>query len=128
VFVLDMGDPVKIIDLARNMVELSGLTVRDEAHPDGDIEIAVVGLRPGEKLYEELLIGDNPALTNHPRIMKANEHFISWPKLKTQIKMLQAAMNQNDVPAVRAKLKELVPEFVPDADVVDWVHLERAAN
>jgi FlaA1/EpsC-like NDP-sugar epimerase len=128
VFVLDMGDPVKIIDLARNMVELSGLTVRDEAHPDGDIEIAVVGLRPGEKLYEELLIGDNPALTNHPRIMKANEHFISWPKLKSQIKMLQAAMNQNDVPAVRAKLKELVPEFVPDADVVDWVHLERAAN
>jgi FlaA1/EpsC-like NDP-sugar epimerase len=82
VFVLDMGQPVKIIDLARRMVELSGMTVRDELRPDGDIEFTVTGLRPGEKLYEELLIGDNPKPTQHARIMKAHEQFLSWPKLE----------------------------------------------
>ena len=78
VFVLDMGEPVKIIDLARRMVELSGLRVKDESFPKGDIEIQIAGLRPGEKLYEELLIGDNPQPTDHNRIMKAHEEFISW--------------------------------------------------
>ncbi|OGQ57681.1 MAG: capsular biosynthesis protein, partial [Deltaproteobacteria bacterium RIFCSPLOWO2_02_FULL_53_8] len=78
VFVLDMGEPVRIMDLARRMVALSGLTVRDAANPGGDIEIAITGLRPGEKLYEELLIGDNPSPTAHPRIMKAHEDCLSW--------------------------------------------------
>jgi FlaA1/EpsC-like NDP-sugar epimerase len=78
VFVLDMGQPVRIYDLARRMVELSGLTLRDEAHPHGDIAIEITGLRPGEKLYEELLIGDNPEPTDHPRIMKAHEDFMPW--------------------------------------------------
>lgn len=127
VFVLDMGEPVKIIDLARKMIELSGLKVRDDHTPDGDIAIDIVGLRPGEKLYEELLIGDNPVATNHPRVMKANETYMPWARLSKELKMLVVAMDSNDVPLVRARLNELVPEFVPDADVVDWVHMELAS-
>ena len=128
VFVLDMGDPVKIIDLARNMVALSGLTVRDTSNPDGDIEIKIVGLRPGEKLYEELLIGDDPVATNHPQIMKATDQFIPWLDLKQELNLLEIAMDTNDVHRVRSKLIELVKEFTPDAEIVDWVHLEHANN
>jgi FlaA1/EpsC-like NDP-sugar epimerase len=123
VFVLDMGEPVKIIDLARRMVELSGLTVRDEADPSGDIELAVTGLRPGEKLYEELLIGDNPQATQHPRIMKAHEQFLSWPELSQRLNALQLAMGVNDVPAIRGLLQQLVSGYQPSGEVVDWVHL-----
>jgi FlaA1/EpsC-like NDP-sugar epimerase len=128
VFVLDMGDPVKIIDLARKMIEFSGLSVRDATNPDGDMEIAVIGLRPGEKLYEELLIGDNPVQTNHPRIMKAMDAYLAWPELNRELDSLAAAMDQGDVYFVRSKLKQLVDGFTPDADVVDWVHLESAAG
>ncbi len=123
VFVLDMGQPVKIIDLARRMVELSGLTVRDELNPDGDIELAVTGLRPGEKLYEELLIGDNPKPTQHPRIMKAQEQFLSWPQLQDKLNALSIAVGANDVPVIRALLKQLVSGYQPSGEVVDWVHL-----
>jgi FlaA1/EpsC-like NDP-sugar epimerase len=123
VFVLDMGQPVKIIDLARRMVELSGLTVRDELHPDGDIELAVTGLRPGEKLYEELLIGDNPKPTQHPRIMKAQEQFLSWPQLQDKLNALSMAVGTNDVPVIRALLQQLVSGYQPSGEVVDWVHL-----
>jgi FlaA1/EpsC-like NDP-sugar epimerase len=130
VFVLDMGEPVKIIDLARRMVELSGLTVRDEADPSGDIELAVTGLRPGEKLYEELLIGDNPKPTQHPRIMKAHEQFLSWPELLQRLNALQLAIGVNDVPAIRGLLQQLVSGYQPSGEVVDWVHLanEREAS
>jgi FlaA1/EpsC-like NDP-sugar epimerase len=129
VFVLDMGQPVKIIDLARRMVELSGMTVRDELHPDGDIELTVTGLRPGEKLYEELLIGDNPKTTQHPRIMKAHEQFLSWPDLEQKLNALSIAMSVNDVPVIRGMLQELVSGYQPSGEVVDWVHmaLEREA-
>ena len=129
VFVLDMGQPVKIIDLARRMVELSGMTVRDELHPDGDIELTVTGLRPGEKLYEELLIGDNPKPTQHPRIMKAHEQFLSWPDLEQKLNALSIAMSVNDVPVIRGMLQELVSGYQPSGEVVDWVHmaLEREA-
>ncbi len=123
VFVLDMGQPVKIIDLARRMVELSGMTVRDELHPDGDIELTVTGLRPGEKLYEELLIGDNPKPTQHPRIMKANERFLSWTDLEPKLNALSIAMSVNDVPVIRHLLKDLVSGYQPSGEVVDWVHL-----
>jgi FlaA1/EpsC-like NDP-sugar epimerase len=123
VFVLDMGQPVKIIDLARRMVELSGLTVRDELRPDGDIEFAVTGLRPGEKLYEELLIGDNPKPTQHPLIMKAHEQSLPWPALEQKLKALSIAMSANDVPVIRALLKDLVSGYQPTGEVVDWVHL-----
>jgi FlaA1/EpsC-like NDP-sugar epimerase len=129
VFVLDMGQPVKIIDLARRMVELSGMTVRDELHPDGDIELTVTGLRPGEKLYEELLIGDNPKPTQHPRIMKAHEQFLSWTDLEQKLNALSIAMSVNDVPVIRGMLQELVSGYQPSGEVVDWVHmaLEREA-
>jgi FlaA1/EpsC-like NDP-sugar epimerase len=129
VFVLDMGQPVKIIDLARRMVELSGLKVRDELHPDGDIELTVTGLRPGEKLYEELLIGDNPKPTQHPRILKANEQYLSWTQMEGKLNALSMAMSVNDVPVIRALLKDLVSGYQPSGEVVDWVHmaLEREA-
>jgi len=112
-FLLDMGEPVKIIDLARRMVELSGLRVRDGAHPDGDIEIAVTGLRPGEKLYEELLIGDNPEPTSHPRIMKAHEVFQSWDDLQPQLRALQQAAQQADVPRIKTILQTCVHGYAP---------------
>ena len=100
VFVLDMGEPVKIMDLARRMVQLSGLSVRDDEHPQGDIEIAITGMRPGEKLYEELLIGDNPNATEHPRIMKAHEDCLDWPALETQLHALRTAADRNDEAAI----------------------------
>ncbi|MDO9401693.1 MAG: nucleoside-diphosphate sugar epimerase/dehydratase [Polaromonas sp.] len=108
VFVLDMGEPVKIMDLARRMVELSGLTVRDDAHPVGDIDIAITGLRPGEKLYEELLIGDNPTPTAHPRIMKAHEDHLAWPVLEVHLQTLRRAADGGDVAAIKAVLRACV--------------------
>lgn len=128
VFVLDMGEPVRIIDLARNMIEMSGLSIRDANHSDGDIEIKVVGLRPGEKLYEELLIGDNPEPTSHPRIMKANESFLPWAELGKRLATLSATLAANDVVQVQAILRDLVPEYRPTGDMVDWVMLRRNAT
>lgn len=123
VFVLDMGEPVKIIDLAKRMVELSGLGLKDEANPNGDIEILVTGLRPGEKLYEELLIGDNPLPTSHARIMKAHEDFLPWTELQSKLAALGLALDTNDVPLIRTLLKGLVPGYQPEGEVVDWVYL-----
>ena len=130
VFVLDMGQPVRIYDLARRMVELSGLTIKEDEHTIGDIEIAVTGLRPGEKLYEELMIGDNPQPTQHARIMKAHETFTPWDKLQEQLKALKLAMSVNDVSVIRALLQQMVPGYQPSCEVVDWVHLalERKAR
>ena len=126
VFVLDMGEPVKIIDLAKRMVELSGLALKDEANPNGDIAIAVTGLRPGEKLYEELLIGDNPLPTSHPRIMKAHEDFLPWDELQGKLGGLGLVLDANDVPLIRTLLKDLVPGYQLDGEVVDWVWMENA--
>ena len=123
VFVLDMGQPIKIIDLARRMIELSGLTLKDAENVDGDIEIAISGLRPGEKLYEELLIGDNPKPTSHPRIMKAQEEFLLWPELEQKLEALTLALNMNDVGVVRRMLEQLVFGYQPSGQIVDWVHL-----
>ena len=97
-----MGEPVRILDLARRMLHLSGLSERSAGNPHGDIEIAISGLRPGEKLYEELLIGDNPEATAHPRIMKAREPFLHWAELQAELQLLQQAANQNDAPAIKA--------------------------
>jgi FlaA1/EpsC-like NDP-sugar epimerase len=127
VFVLDMGQPVRIMDLAKRMVELSGLTVRDEANPNGDIEIKITGLRPGEKLYEELLIGDNPMPTKHPRIMKAHEEFLPLADLTPRLHELSKALHADDVPLIRTLLNELVPGYQPNSEVVDWVFLARSA-
>ncbi|KPH05915.1 polysaccharide biosynthesis protein (plasmid) [Rhizobium acidisoli] len=119
VFLLDMGEPVRIADLARKMVELSGLSVRDNNTPEGDIELSVTGLRPGEKLYEELLIGDNPETTEHPRIMKAREDFLLWPELLKRLNSLNAALDRNDMAAARAILAELVSGYSSTGEVSD---------
>ncbi|API57265.1 polysaccharide biosynthesis protein [Rhizobium leguminosarum] len=119
VFLLDMGEPVRIADLARKMVELSGLAVRDEDNPEGDIELSVTGLRPGEKLFEELLIGDNPETTEHPRIMKAREDFLSWPELSRRLNALNAVLDRNDMIAARATLAELVSGYSSTGEVSD---------
>ena len=125
VFVLDMGEPVRIYDLATRIVELSGLSLRNEKNPHGDIEIKVTGLRPGEKLYEELLIGDNPKPTQHPRILKAQEKFMPWEQLQGQLHSFNLALSVNDVPLIRSFLQKLVTGYQPSDDVVDWVHLEQ---
>ena len=128
VFVLDMGEPVRIVDLARNMIVLSGYSVRDDDNPEGDIELRVTGLRPGEKLYEELLIGDNPEPTRHRRIMKADERFLPSEVLLPRLAELDAALDDGDVVRVRGLLTELVPEYRPQGGVVDWVEVRRAAS
>lgn len=120
VFVLDMGEPVRIHDLAVKMVYLSGLLIKDDAHPHGDIEIKVTGLRPGEKLYEELLIGDNPQATAHPKIMKAHEEFLSWDDLRQELEKLNIALDACDAHLIRGMLKKLVPGYQPNGDEVDW--------
>jgi FlaA1/EpsC-like NDP-sugar epimerase len=125
VFVLDMGQPVKIMDLAKRMVELSGLTIKDEHHPDGDIAIEVTGLRPGEKLFEELLIGNDPQATIHTCIMKAHEEFIPWSQFEAKLNALEVALNVNDVGVIRWMMKQLVAGYVPSDDIVDWVYLEQ---
>jgi FlaA1/EpsC-like NDP-sugar epimerase len=112
VFILDMGQPVKILDLAKRLIDLSGLSLRDDQNPHGDIAIQVTGLRPGEKLYEELLIGDNPESTNHPRIMKARENFILWDQLELQLAQLNEAMSINDESAIKDNLRALVAGYI----------------
>jgi len=122
VFVLDMGEPVRIVDLARRMVELSGMTVRDDANPDGDIAIAITGLRPGEKLYEELLIGDDPTPTVHARIMKAHEHCLQWADLETQLQALRQAVAADDIERIKAVLRTCVHGYVaaePEPELSD---------
>ena len=116
VFVLDMGEPVRIYDLAAKMVYLSGLLVKDNDHPHGDIEIKVTGLRPGEKLYEELLIGDNPQPTAHPKIMKAHEEFLPWGDLQEELEKLNLALDSCDINLIKDMLKKLVPGYQPNGD------------
>lgn len=128
VFVLDMGQSIRIIDLARRMIMLSGLTVKDEQNPDGDIKIEITGLRPGEKLYEELLIGNNPKHTSHPRIMKAREEFLPWAELEGKLKSLEIALSMNDIVVIRLMMRELIPGYAPIDEIVDWVYLEQEAE
>ena len=125
VFVLDMGRPVRIMDLARRMIELSGLTVRDASNPEGEIEITVTGMRPGEKLYEELLIGDNPVPTAHSRIMKAREDCLEWEALRPWLRDLQHAASINDVVRVREGLRQLVSGYKAEEVIVVWVSVAR---
>ena len=113
VFLLDMGDPVKIIDLARTMIHLMGLTVRDEDHPDGEIDIIYTGLRPGEKLYEELLIGDESEPTEHQMIMRAQEEMLTWPEVSAALDMFREALERSDGAAIRALLQQYVSGFQP---------------
>lgn len=123
VFVLDMGEPVKIADLAEKMIRLSGLSVRDERNPHGDIAIEFTGLRPGEKLYEELLIGEDVKPTEHPMIMRAEEDMLPWDELKARLQALLAAVSEDDYARVRVLLRETVHGYVPEGEIVDWIHL-----
>ena len=119
VFVLDMGEPVRIVELAEKMIHLSGLSVRSERNPQGDISIEFTGLRPGEKLYEELLIGDNVAATQHPMIMCANEDDLTWDDLKDKLSELLAALGDDDYVRVRKLLRDTVTGYTPDGEIVD---------
>ncbi|MFT4242745.1 MAG: nucleoside-diphosphate sugar epimerase/dehydratase [Acidovorax sp.] len=114
-FLLDMGEPVRILELAQRMVALSGLSVRDEHHPEGDIAIVFTGLRPGEKLYEELLIGDNPLPTAHPRILRAREEYRPWAELQASLRALRQAAQDGDHAAMAHLLRQLVPGYRPEA-------------
>jgi FlaA1/EpsC-like NDP-sugar epimerase len=116
VFVLDMGQPVKIYDLAKRMVELSGLSVKNPQTGEGDIEIIVTGLRPGEKLYEELLIGENPTSTTHPRIMMAREDFLPWEALRAELVLLQEGLSKDDFQMLVGQLQRLVNGYQPSGD------------
>ncbi len=125
VFVLDMGEPVRIVELAEKMVHLSGFSVRSEKNPHGDIAIEFTGLRPGEKLYEELLIGDNVVATQHPMIMSANEDHLAWDMLKDKLTELLAAVEQDDYNRVRQLLRDTVSGYAPDGEIVDWIYQQR---
>jgi FlaA1/EpsC-like NDP-sugar epimerase len=123
VFVLDMGEPVRIVDLARSMIRLSGLTEMNDEAPGGQIEIKAVGLRPGEKLFEELLIGDNVVPSSHPRIMCARERHIDPALLDKMLASLRQACESNDTESMLRQMRNLVPEFRP----ADEVNAEAAA-
>ena len=124
-FVLDMGEPVKIIDLAKKVIELSGLKIKDDENPNGDVAIEISGLRPGEKLYEELLIGENPEPTEHHKIMKANEDFLAWGTLQDRLYDLEKAVDENDIHEIRRLMMDLVEGFKPESKIVDLMHIQK---
>jgi FlaA1/EpsC-like NDP-sugar epimerase len=128
VFLLDMGKPVKIVDLARRMIQLTGLYVRDADNPDGDIEIVYTGLRPGEKLYEELLINGGAIGTDHPRIWRASDGAATWAGVRSAIEAITRAVVDNDCDAMRRVLLEVVPEYTPPPAFVDHLYAARAVE
>jgi FlaA1/EpsC-like NDP-sugar epimerase len=123
VFVLDMGEPLRIADLAKRMIHLMGLTVKDETNPDGDIEILYTGLRPAEKLYEELLIGENVTGTEHPMIMRAREHHLPWSQLREILNEMLEALDAFDCTRARELLMTTVVEYRPESPIQDLVWL-----
>ncbi len=125
VFVLDMGEPVRILDLAKKMIHLSGLSIKDQETPHGDIAIEFAGLRPGEKLYEELLIGADAEATEHPMIMRANEEFLEWEELERVIDEILASVENYDYSAVRKLLRDTVQGYVPEKEIVDLLYMQR---
>lgn len=125
VFVLDMGEPIRILDLAKRMIHLSGLEIKDDAHPEGEIAISYTGLRPGEKLYEELLIGDNVSDTLHPRIMRAEELIIPWEELEKLLDSLAKATTNDDYEQVRSILMNAVSGFAPQCKISDLLWQQR---
>jgi FlaA1/EpsC-like NDP-sugar epimerase len=127
VFVLDMGKPIRIGDLARRMINLMGMTVRDEQHPDGDIEISYTGLRPAEKLYEELLIGNNVTGTEHPMILRAIEHSLPWERVQAMLEEILGAMSRFDCHRAQQLLGEVVEEYKPAPESHDLVWARQTA-
>ena len=128
VFVLDMGEPVRIVELAEKMIHLSGLSIRSDKNLHGDIEIEFTGLRPGEKLYEELLIGDNVTATQHPMIMCANEDMLPWDELKRLLSSLLDAVEKDNYIHVRQLLRETVSGYSPEGEIVDLIYLQKRFN
>jgi FlaA1/EpsC-like NDP-sugar epimerase len=122
VFVLDMGEPVKIFDLAKQMINLTGLSVRNAQNPSGDIEIDFTGLRNGEKLYEELLIGDDVLETTHPMIMRAQEVMLPWYELESVLGQLQSALVAFDYDAIREILLQNVNGYNPQHEIRDLLY------
>ena len=125
VFILDMGQPIKIYDLAVRMVELSGLSVKDKLNNKGDIEIQITGLRPGEKLYEELLLSENPRKTKHPKIFRSEEPFVEYSKLEKEINSLKDIIIENDLENIRKKLKKVVTDYYPISKIVDHTFMKK---
>ena len=125
VFVLDMGEPIKIYDLAKRLISLSGMELKDEDNPEGDIEIIFTGLRPGEKLYEELLIGDRVSTTEHKRILRAEEDFLVAEEIEQYINLLQEAEKKGDVKALKEVLRKVVSGFTPENEIVDVISLQK---
>ena len=124
VFVLDMGESIKIKDLVFKMIKLSGFTVKDSKNPTGDIQIKICGLGPGEKLYEELLIGENPQKTSHEKIQKAQDSFIPFDQLKIDLDNLFTLLEDNKVDEVKAMLNKLIPSFQSNSKIVDHIYYE----
>ncbi len=125
VFVLDMGEPVKILDLAKRLINLSGKEINDDNNPTGDIQIEFMGLRPGEKLFEELLIGDNVSPTEHTRILKAHEDFLSKEVINNYLKKLKLAEENGDVIELKEILKAVVVGFTPEKEITDVLTLQK---
>lgn len=127
VFVLDMGESVKIRDLIYKMITLSGLTIKDQKNPSGDIEVKIIGLRPGEKLFEELLIGDNPQKTKHSKIQKIDDPFIPFENLEKDLNNLKILLDENDSMGVKNFLRNLIQSYKPHSKIVDHIYVEKMA-
>ena len=125
VFVLDMGEPIKIYDLAKRLISLSGMELKDNDNPEGDIEIIFTGLRPGEKLYEELLIGDKVSTTEHKRIFRAEEDFLKAEELEKYLNLLKEAEYDGNIVALKEILGEVVSGFSPENETVDMLSLKQ---
>ena len=123
IFVLDMGEPIRIVDLAKRMIRLSGMEVRDKENPEGDIEIVFTGLRPGEKLYEELLIGENVSSTRHSQIMKADEESVPWGVLDEHMKEILDAHKKSDHNKLREIFESTVSGYEPRDGIQDVLYL-----
>jgi FlaA1/EpsC-like NDP-sugar epimerase len=124
VFVLDMGEPVKIVELAERLIKLSGMEVKSGTNPEGDIEIIFTGLRPGEKLYEELLIGDNVSTTKHQQIWKAKEDFLAEHELQACIHKMKEAEKNNDIEALKKVFSEAIHGYQSNAGIVDIISIK----
>tara|TARA_Y100000389_G_scaffold168042_1_gene173526 strand:+ start:28677 stop:30611 length:1935 start_codon:yes stop_codon:yes gene_type:complete len=128
VFVLDMGESVKIQSLVHKMIKLSGFSIKNDKNPDGDIEIKITGLRPGEKLYEELLIGNNPQKTDHPKIQKIEENYIPFNQLEVDLKNLKSLLDENKVDDVKNYLIKIIKLYQSNSEIIDHIYTQQLSN
>ena len=128
VFILEMGKQINILELAKHFIKLSGLSIKDKKNPKGDIEIKIIGLRPGEKLFEELILGSNPKNTSHKKIFRTSEPFMVWSQLKEDIEKLKLSFQDNDVIGAINLIKKIIPEYKPTSKIVDGVYVEKQVS